>query len=538
MSTECEIQKDEPKNDWTVMFFFAGDNDLSPSMISQLKAIKDAGFQKNTTVLMYFDPNERGSQVSIFEVNRQRKLERTTVIGDGKDPFVRNLNEDNINDKRGAHDKATASQALEEFLDCGLQRHAKHYLVFLVGHGMIVGNDAFLPDARPDSAITLEQLGDILGDFSRNAEKQGGAVELIGLHSCSMSGVEVAYQLKGAAKYMMATEGVTFVSSWPYRQVMKKVLNTIHKSQSDKTEVDTEKLVKDIQDLSLHNSADFMFSGFSADLCLSSLEPAKVETLNGPIKKLTDALKRGLNDARGLDLIQLAHLKAQSFFQETYTDLYDFCFCLEERCEKDGGVQEAMLSACKAVRKVLDESKQPEGLIVESAHFGPDYQYSHGLSIYFPWSAPIDDEFDDILGRYRKYEFTRALGDQSWLSFLKQYFQKTLRLSREAEEGSKQRAYTNGARSNGHPSPGAIGGSPVNVSEDLPGGVDGKISPQLGGGSCHCSVKNYPRNFVVTPPSRWAVKLEGTVTNGNGKQRVSAKASNGTRARAKAKVHR
>ncbi|HET6891354.1 MAG TPA: clostripain-related cysteine peptidase [Pyrinomonadaceae bacterium] len=534
MSTESETPKDEPKNDWTVMFFFAGDNQLSPSMISQLKAIKDAGFQKNTTVLIYFDPNERGSQASIFEVNRKRKLERTTVIGDGKDPFVRNLREDNIDANKGAHDKATASQALEGFLNCGLHRPAKHYLVFLVGHGMIVGNDAFLPDARPDSAISLEQLGDILGDFSRKAEKQGGAVELIGLHSCSMSGVEVAYQLKGAAKYMMATEGVAFVSSWPYRQVMKKVLKTIQDAQSDKKGVDIEQLVKSIQDLSLRNSTDFMFSGLSADVCLCSLDPTKVEALNGPIKKLTSALKNGLRDSRGLEIIKLAHLKAQSYFQETYTDLYDFCFCLEEQCEKDDGVQEDMLNACRAVRDKLNESKKPEGLIVESATFGPEYQYSHGMSIYFPWSAPIEDPFEDILGRYRKYDFTRALGDHSWLSFLEEYFKATLRKTREMEDTYGFRAAQmeerfafgangNGDKSNGHPTSRSTPGFALTDGDSLPGGAgDGKVSPPLGIGSCHCSVKNYPRQFVGNAHVSWD-PTQGAVKNGAGQKKAESK---------------
>jgi len=50
----------EFKNDWTLMFFFASDNPLAPLLVSQLKAIKDAGFQEHTEVLVYFDPMEKG----------------------------------------------------------------------------------------------------------------------------------------------------------------------------------------------------------------------------------------------------------------------------------------------------------------------------------------------------------------------------------------------------------------------------------------------------------------------------------------------
>jgi hypothetical protein len=32
-----------------------------------------------------------------------------------------------------------------------------------------------------------------------------------------MSAVEVAYELKGKADYMIASQGLSFVGSWPYR---------------------------------------------------------------------------------------------------------------------------------------------------------------------------------------------------------------------------------------------------------------------------------------------------------------------------------
>ena len=58
--------------EWTLMFFFAGDNALSPVIVSQLKAIKDAGFQENIDVVVHFDPNEKGTPTRIYDVNRER----------------------------------------------------------------------------------------------------------------------------------------------------------------------------------------------------------------------------------------------------------------------------------------------------------------------------------------------------------------------------------------------------------------------------------------------------------------------------------
>ncbi len=508
-SVQTKVQQDVGyENDWTIMVFFAGNKDLSPSMTSQLKAIKDAGFQKKTTVLIHFDPNERGAGTMTFDVNRLRKKEMGTVIGDGKNPFVRNLIEDSI---VGAPRSASAADALRIFLDIGLRHHpAKHYMVFLVGHGVVVGNDAFLPDNQPETAITLQQLGRILLGFQDGVDLRGGVVDLIGLHSCSMSALEVAYELKGAARYMMATEGASFVGSWPYRQLLKKALNTIEEYGDD---IDVDDLVLSVQRLSLHNSTDFMFSGLSADLCLSRLENKNVEQMTEPLRDLTKALKKGLTSQRGRDLIKLAHLEAQSYWQENYTDLYDFCQCLERECNKSDDYPNEMAKACRVVLDKLKESTKPGAFIVESDYFGPLFQYSHGMSVYFPWSQPAPDvalvPSDDILGRYENYKFTTALGDDSWLSFLKEYFKETLRESRGVEDGvvvdrPAPVVTTNGKKTSASPSaPVTVGSSGFGVDslalppdKVSPALDDRKASPPLGGASSRSVIKNYPIEFL------------------------------------------
>jgi hypothetical protein len=508
-ATTPDVDPDvKPENEWTIMIFFAGDPHLSPTMTAQIKSIKDAGFQENTTVLVHYDPNERGVATTTLDINCQRKADlqkhgqRGTRIGDGKDPFVRNFLEDSI---KGPAKSATAVEALKTFLKIGFERRAKHYLIFLVGHGVVVGNDFFLPDKQPDTGISLTQLGEVLVDFKNGVKLFDGEVELIGLHSCSMSAIEVAYQLKGAGKYLMATEGASFVTSWPYRQLVKKMLNTIDDAKDKGINVDVVKLVNSIQQLSLHNSTDFMFSGLSADLCLCSLQPEKINELTVPIQNLTTALKAGLRDPRALELITMAHLKAQSYWQETYTDLYDFCLCLEPKCDSTNAIQAEMKKACTDVKNKLAES--PDNLVVQSDFFGPLFQYSHGLSIFFPWSEPIDDGLgDDMLARYKNYTFTTELKQDSWLSFLKDYFEITRRFSREEEDGSIKVA-RNGTKLSTSIIPGANGttgatfitdrGEALAKPEKASPALE-KASPSLDMG-CTCSIKNIPMKFFRSP---------------------------------------
>jgi hypothetical protein len=504
-------------NEWTLIFYLAGDNLLSPGMISQLKAIKDAGFQENTTVLVYFDPGERGAPTRLFEVNRQRKKEKKTQIGDGIDPFVRNLIEDEITEEilktskgrvaRGLQrelktpESIGAVESLTEFLNfCVDKRSAQHYMLFLVGHGMIVGNDAFLPDEHPNTAIKLVELGGIMRGFAGKVKKTKGTFELLGLHSCSMSGIEVAYELKDTARYMMATEGVSFVGSWPYRQLLKKFFNTIKRAKAHKPGVDIEELVKKLNNLCLHNGTDFMFAGFSADISLCNLAKAKVAGLNEPIGKLAKALKHGLSDEREKERILLAHWKSQSYWDENYTDLYDFCSCLEKMYDEVGEKDNQIKLACREVRKTLDapqRSDEFDALVVYSDHFGPTYQYSHGLSIYFPWSEPIADGVQNVLRNYQDYAFTRELKNNSWLSFLEQYFTETRRASREKEDSIKKGGLQKRIKIATAAFDDSITDSNLALTDNA---ALTKPNPaDSGGEACNCaSIKNYPRQFSLS----------------------------------------
>jgi hypothetical protein len=426
---------------WTLMFYFASDNSLAPVMVSQVKAIKDAGFREEANVLVYFDPSEEGVPTRIFDVNKDaKKKPNASRIGDGEDSFVRDMREDYIDPvtmkslpgevtqefaaKLDPVDTIDPEDSLSLFMGfCREQYEADHYMLFLMGHGMIVASDDFLPDTRPKAGISLVKLGEIMGNFS-NAIKGRGVLELLGLPSCSMSAIEVAYQLKGTANYMLGSQGFSFVGSWPYRQLVKKTLKVI---KDDGDNIDIPDLIFKLSRLCLHNSTDFMFMGHSADVCLCKLTKNDVVLLNKPIQDLVRALKKGLGNPKARDLILLAHWRSQSFWLEMYTDLFDLCFCLNKSCDENDEFQGPISDACKLV---MNELKKP---FVRSDHFGTLNQYSHGLSVYFPWSKPLGEVGVKVEKAYTGYSFTIDLKDDSWFSFLDMYWSETQRKSRKDE---------------------------------------------------------------------------------------------------------
>jgi hypothetical protein len=471
--------------EFTLMFYFASDNTLAISVVSQLKAIKAAGFHEDANVIVQFDPFTEGTPTHIFDVNMVNKLK-----SNGKcealntQPLVLNLIDDKLWNGERTRDGEFISKAmrdyvagydpphppngrevidgksyefgpqrsLDRFLEfCSYAYPAKHYLLFILGHGVVVGNDVFLFDETGDeNSLKLGTLGSVLKKFSDDVKLGGGQFDLVGFHSCSVSSIEVAYELKDTARYMIASQGTAFVGSWPYKQMLQHVFDELKRLEKENrrrrkekgstyvTEKTIRTMLVDMFSFCMQNSTDFLLAGYPFDLSLFDL--SKISTIKEPVDELSRALLEALKDAHCTDLIVLAHWKSQSFYQEMYTDLYDFCFCLKQKLEDYRPLAKGaadLLLACEHVITALEKNTEikrnskGEEFLMCSEFAGPEYQYAHGLSVYFPWSRPPADR--RIGEEYKEYKISGSEFKTPWLKFLEAYWEATMRETRKTE---------------------------------------------------------------------------------------------------------
>jgi cysteine peptidase C11 family protein len=668
--------------EWTLMFYFASDNPLASTIVSQLKALKDAGFHPDANVIARFDPHAVKTPVHTFDVNAVNKfwypgqsqvgfVRNNPYVRDlvldrlWEDDKIRSLVTENVKGDPGTEfnpprpspemsGEQTPKKALPSFLDfCRNKYPARHYLLFILGHGQVVGNDSLLfDDNAAEHSLQLTDLGQILRDFNssvKREQEEPGVVEMIGLHSCSMSAMEVAYELHDAANYLLASQGPSYVGSWPYKQILLRIFNDLNsrlttndingthqgrngtesllkklageeptalfvrgeleddtrkaldefKANKQPAETVIKAVVRDLNQIldgekiaranafmhvgstngiselrnadlkgvnlrrfnrlllaeafpeiarypkldietllnkifyyCVYNSFDFQLAGYPYELCLTNL--TKVPDTRERINALADSLIAGLKDEtdpRSRQIIQLAHLDAQSFYQEDYVDLYDFCFSFRNRVKEtnalpdsetadgskpDPGVDfkpridpDSVLGKicleCKNMMDVLKKGK--DRLILNSAFSGPAFQYSNGLSIYFPWSEPVADEMWDE--HYAKYALAE---NTNWRDFLEVYFERTMRKTRDEEmkaagltrEDSRDPG-ARGAETEKSPSEKVLeligrvgahvlagdGGRLQKPGPDHPTGRFGPDDPT--GAACNCAtIKNYP----------------------------------------------
>jgi len=704
MIPQPDLDRPNDPKEWTLMFYFASDNPLAPSIVSQLKAVKDAGFHPEANVIARFDPNTAETPTHIFEVNLINKLKEknSDKVGFGNDPFVRSLVEDklwgeydlDVNDRpireriaqslkrvRGIdydppalaervqlQDRQRAKEpgknvtlepnpyeSLETFLHfCATNYPARHYILFFLGHGIIVGNDIFLADENVDEgpkSLTLKNLGKLLGNFKEEIKDKDpkSELELISFHSCSLSGLEVAYELKDCANYMLASQGPAFVGSWPYRNILIRIFNDLNsaeftsydfkdiatfvkKLKSDDSPVsnflrahlspegtklldkieqnpsDQELVEKFARELNkvlaepemvravkisslsesaqhlvdrskddrrmvkrrnrrlmietypeelerinikrmlirifhyvLFNSYDYQLAGYSFDVCLTDLSKLSDDmkpAVKASLDSLAEALKEGLPNNPGEatlagKLILLSHLEAQSYWNENYTDLYDFCMVLHQSCTAVGDGEPGIKKIREACEVMIGKLKPNNGsggafvpglltrglegnddgrLIVRSECAGPTYQYSRGLSIFFPWTEPVGNKMWDV--QYADYNLIDFKGDPiqpCWMSFLKQYFKSTVRQTRGdldasalAASGVIPRLDDENENVSDADLLEAITGIVFNASGQLKAGPKdttgkGGSKDPTGDDDCGCaSIKNYPKQTQVT----------------------------------------
>lgn len=82
--------------------------------------------------------------------------------------------------------------------------------------------------------------------------------------------------------------------------------------------------------------------------------------------------------------------------------------------------------ALRSYRKDEPDKDKDKTLVVSSAFVGAAVQYSHGLSVFFPWTAPLDDNWKK---EYSNSQFSVT----NWADFLETYFKETMRETRAEE---------------------------------------------------------------------------------------------------------
>jgi pentapeptide MXKDX repeat protein len=443
---------------WTVMVYLAGDNNLTSECLFALTEMKRSSPGKHVNVIAQFDPrdehlpthryeiNRRGSDTPLFddiidearynpatgeveftyesarakelEAKRaKRSAEVKRIFEDADDLSTLAFVEEETNDDTDTGSPVT----LYNFLSfCIEQYPAEHYLVALSGHAGGVETDYLLKDESSKGSLTFNELKEVFRELQNDLE--GRPVDIVGMDNCLMSMTEICYELRGLVDIVVGCESFSPASGWPYRQILERMRTDLADGNySSGTELKV-RAAKGIVEEYVNYYSPYWMSGMSVSQ--SALNLRHVEELRLHVDSLASAMEKELKEeleetdkgkrrTRSFkDNLVLAHWETQSYNGERFIDLFDFCNCLEKRWPF-----EPIAGRCQEMRRFISEE-----FVLKSAYSGAAYQFSYGVSIYFPWSQ--------VLSKYQNLEFVQASNGEGWLSFLRTYTQLTRRRPR------------------------------------------------------------------------------------------------------------
>ena len=393
----------EPDRDWTVLLYLNGNNSQSSEVISTMRQLEYVySNDKSKLVAQVARPkamldkwSHDWSGVRRYEIQHNgEKLTPAVLISEaltGKLPGKSKGIKSPVVEDLGNADMGKA-QSLEDFLKWGVEKYpAKHYMV--VAMGPSEGISGMQHDVVHGSSMSVAELGNALKNVH---EQTGRKIDIVNLAGSATNTMEVAYELKDHAKYLVGSQGIQAGGNMPFAMT----LNEIQNANRDRAQTPDEV----VGYLMLMNS---MAGG-----TLSALDLDKA----GAVKESWNQLSQALLDAKvsGEKLHDL--IKNTQDFQgrstnEAYQNSRDAIhFAKLVKDDKD---------LCPSVKAAAENAiKTIEGAIVGDVATGKYTAEAHGLSVFAPtqygFFRPDGNSVPDGFEHNADYDKTSFAKDTAW----------------------------------------------------------------------------------------------------------------------------
>jgi hypothetical protein len=381
-------------HDWLVMLFLGADDDLFQFGQTLLDEATRVGSSNRVAVVAQLDPTTAGDDSlrgPLFKDRREmRKIGRTN--GDPQAII------DFVDDSKARYE---ARHRMLMYWDHGNGWENVHVYENVVEATDIRRSQKHGPHEVPDEPVPTTSL--FVNDLRAVLDEKRD-IAIVAFDSCLMSMIEVAFQLRDRAQFMVASQHLLPAArGWPYEALLRALtLNP---------RMEPEELVRTMVDTFAGS-----YNGESDAVTLSGLRlSAEVDRAVGAIDSFSMALLDAIHvsdhgDEAVRDEIVYARLHTQSFGNPDYIDIVSFCEEIQKRLPKEAKLnRSAELVKVAIARLVVRHTRSGSSSI----------GHANGVSIYFPHVVPRRDEDHELIAEsYAKLDFANTLYCR-WSSFLK-----------------------------------------------------------------------------------------------------------------------
>lgn len=379
--------------EWTVLFYFDGDNGLAEYVYRDLNELERAGSTPEARLIVQIDLPQPGE----YGFTSARRLE----VGNDTDwdwlssAIIEDIGEADMADP----------DTLADFIRWGKNRFpARRYALFLWDHGDSWNDESAAAGFRPRAIFTDSDNGSgyMKNHELREALEDGGVhFDLIAIDACNMATIELAYELKDRADILLASQELMQNNGLPYQDIFSALV--------ENPEIEAEDFAKIIVDAyATYCEEEYIHYDPDRDQTYTAIR------LGDDIETLAEEVERVAGELRGLldsdpGSITAARSRAEEFNlilkPHFYIDLFDFFAELEI----GGGEFAAAFS-----RTVIHE------------YHGMDHPGAHGISIVFPAAPNAESNYDPTYADYDPESGTGSPAlfmEFSWDDFLAEYYQ-------------------------------------------------------------------------------------------------------------------
>jgi hypothetical protein len=437
------------QKEWTIMIYMAGDNNLAVDMAYAMEQIKEVAAEgaESPNLFVYYDGNSPAIPTLYcdFSEPRRPRYVRSYKVPNKLYPVAKKENE-NAADPRSILnfiDWCVNTVEVENDGEITFGRRAQKYALIFSGHSLGFQDIGLFKDETSGKSMKMIDFYSVLqGMVSTKKELEkdartnhltgeareiettellGQKLDLLGFDSCVMGMLEVGYQFNYVAKTMIASEGSVPSAGWTYA----KILGCLARGQHQ--HVDTRSVAEHFVKQFIRSQDSYTVGGVSVDMAAWDL--SRFGQLADAFDGLAEALVNCFADEQSRIYRQMervilqVHWKCQSYMYDQNVDLGDFCELLDSECEfvteelGEGDDIEQLRMVQDACRRVLQELQQA---VILSGFSGGGYQYSNGVSVFFPWSR---EAYEVSRKNYESLWFAKDVKRQrlSWTDFLKKY---------------------------------------------------------------------------------------------------------------------
>jgi cysteine peptidase C11 family protein len=249
-------------------------------------------------------------------------------------------------------------------------------------------------------------------------------LDIVGMDACNMSMIEIGFEIRDCADFLVASEDDIPDASWPYDRLLTELSSTPGTTPGS------------LACLTANTYFDSYRDYLDESVTLSALDlNLGRQSLITAFSGLANELRRASADPHNRSEIIKARDNTKNFGRNEFIDVIDFCEHLAD-ASINANVVHAASNLNKQIRPLIVCNKSSKGV-----------QGCNGVSIYFPQVDPINHDRLDRLGEiYSQLEFAKATG---WGKFVTSFIEQE-KVQIAAAAVTNNRKGKNGGNGNGH----------------------------------------------------------------------------------------